>query len=126
MATFEKTFSGSGTTGSVTWIALATIPIGSKIWLGLAKYASPDKSITFELRTNNPGQSAGTDGATKNLYSASLTPKSGSKTFDLYRKGRLNIVTVVGTSAGEKLWLALKSKSSSAGSYLYTINYTLA
>lgn len=125
MPIFGTSVTGSGSTGAVSWIPLATVPVGSKIWLGLARYAAPDKAITFELRTNLTGLTAGSDAATKILYSAAMSPKSGTKTFDLYRNGRLYTVTVVGTVAGEKLWLALKSKSGAAGSYIYTINYTL-
>lgn len=121
---FSTTYQGSGTAGSALWVPVATIPVGFKIWLGLAKYTSPDKAFTFELRTNKTGQTVGSDAATTLLYTAAMTPRNGTKTFDLYNRGRLHIVTVVGTSAGEKLWLALKSKSSTAGSFLYTLNAT--
>jgi hypothetical protein len=115
---------GPLTVGLVEYISLATIPTGSKIWFGSGQFGSPDKSITFELRTNTTGNSAGTDGATLLLASIAASPRSGTVNADYYKNGSLHTVSVVGTGV-EKAWLKLKSKSSTAGSFLYTINYTL-
>lgn len=115
---------GPLTTGLSSYIDLGTIPTGFKIWFGSGQYGSPDKSITFEIRTSLTGQSAGTDGATKLLASASVSPRSGTVTADYYKNGTLHIVSVVGTGV-EKFWLVAKSKSATAGSYLYSVNYTL-
>ena len=124
---FTSNFSGPPpgdlTVGAEHWINLGLIPSGQRLWFGNAQYTSPDKSITFELRSNLTGQSAGTLAATSLLDAASVAPRSGTVTRDMYRKGRLHIVSVVGTGV-EKCWLRLKSKSGAAGSYLYSINYT--
>jgi len=114
---------GDLTVATLLWINLASIPTGSKLWLGSAQYAAPDKSITFNLRTNIVGQSTGTDANTTSLYSTSVAPRNGSVLVDMYRKGRLHIATVVGTGV-EKLWLKLTAKGA-AGSYLYSVNYTV-
>lgn len=114
---------GAATVGSELWIDLGSISTGLRIWFGSAQYTSPDKSVTFELRTNNTGQSAGTLAATTLLSSSAVSVRSGTVTNDMYRKGRLHIVSVYGTGT-EHFWLRLKSKSGSAGGYLYSINYT--
>lgn len=115
---------GNATTGADQWINLGIIPNGQRFWFGAAQYTSPDKSITFELRTNLPGQSAATLTATQLLSSASATPKSGTLKVDLYKGGTLHIVSSYGMGS-EKIWLRLKSKTSTAGSYLYALYYTL-
>lgn len=115
---------GDATVGTLHWIDLGVIPIGKRLFFGSTQYLSPDKSITFELRTNNLNESTGADSTTKLLASASVSIRAGLVTSDLYRKGRLHIVTVLGTGT-ERCWLKLKSKSGSAGSYMFTINYTL-
>ena len=115
---------GGLTCGANLWIDLGTIPVGKKIWFGRAIYTSPSKSLTFEIRTNNAGQSAGSDAATRLLYSASVSPRSGNLNVDLYKNGRLHTASNIGTGP-EKFWLRLKSKSSTAGSFLYSLYYTL-
>jgi hypothetical protein len=114
---------GGATTGSNQWIDLGPIPTGLRVWFGNGSYLSPDKSITFEVRTNNIGSSAGSDAATTLVASTSVSPRSGAVVSDYYRKGRLHLTSVYSTGV-EHFWLHLKSKSGSAGSYLYTINYT--
>lgn len=114
---------GNVTTGADQWINLGTIPTGKRIWFGTGTFTSPDKSITFEIRTNNAGKSAGSDADTTLLASTAVSVRSGTVISDYYRKGRLHIVSVYGTGV-EKFWLRLKSKSGSAGSYLYSINHT--
>ena len=114
---------GNATTGYEQWINLATIPTGSKMWIGNARYTSPDKSITFELRTNTATNSVGTLAATSLLNSVAVSAKSGNLLVDLYKNGRLHIASVSGTGV-ECLWLRLVSKSNTAGSYLFNINYT--
>jgi len=115
---------GTATTPASQWIDLGIIPTGYKIWLGSAKYTSPDKGITFELRHNNATKSAATTTDTTLKDTVSLTPKSKTVTRDFYKNGTLHTTTIVGTGV-EKLWLRLTSKSSTAGSYLYTLSYTL-
>lgn len=114
---------GTATTPADQWIDLGLIPAGQRIWLGLAKYTSPDKSITFELRTSQTGKSASGDANTTLLHAASVAPRNGTVSADLYRKGRLHITSVYGTGV-ERWWLRLKSKSATAGSYLYECYYT--
>lgn len=114
---------GNATTGSDQWIDLGVIPTGKRIWFGNGTYTSPDKSITFEIRTNVIGKSTGSDANTTLLAATSVSTRTGTATADYYRKGRLHITSIYGTGI-EHFWLRLKSKSGSAGSYLYSINYT--
>jgi hypothetical protein len=115
---------GNATTGSEQWINLGTIPTGKRIWFGSSSYSSPNKSITFELRTSLTGKSASGTANTKLLMSSAVAPKSGAIKNDYYKNNTLHIVSVYSTGI-ECFWLRLVSKSSTAGSYLYTINYTL-
>ena len=124
MATyFTSNANNSGVVGADLWINMGTIPLGNRVWLGNAQYASPNKSITFELRTNTVGNSTGSDAQTSLLYSTAVSPKSGTLTVDLYKNGRLHITSIYGTGT-ENWWLRLKSKSGASGNYLYSINYT--
>lgn len=115
---------GPLTVGLSAYIDLGTIPVGAKIWFGSGQYGSPDKSVTFEIRTNLVGLSAGDAASTKLLASIAAGPRTGTVNADYYKSGTLHIVSVVGTGV-EKFWLALKSKSSTAGSFFYSVNYTL-
>lgn len=115
---------GNATTGTEQWINLGLIPNGSKVWIGNARYTSPDKSITFELRSNLSGKSASGTGNTALLDTVAVSAKNGTILRDLYKNGRLHIATVRGTGV-ENWWLRLVSKTGTAGSYLYSINYTL-
>ena len=114
---------GNASTGADQWIDLGVIPTGKRIWLGNGVYTSPDKSITFEVRTNTTGKSASGDANTSLIASTAVSPRSGTLSSDYYRKGRLHLTTVYGTGT-ERFWLRLKSKSGTLGSYLFTINYT--
>lgn len=115
---------GPDTAGTEEWIDLGLIPTGNAIWFGSGLFASPDKSITFEIRTSNAGKSAGTLNDTTLLASTSVSPRSGQVIADYYKNGRLHTASVFGTGV-EHFWLRLKSRTVGAGSYLYQINYTL-
>src|SRR3972149_400216 len=126
MATlFDLNFSGPPpgptTAGSEEWINLGLIPTGQRLFFGNAQYTSTDKSITFELRTNNDGASAGTLSATALLDATAVSVRAGTVTRDLYRKGRLHIATVYGTGV-ERCGLRLKSKAGAQGGYLFLGN----
>lgn len=110
--------------GTNDWINVASVPTGQAIWLGSLTCASPDKSTTFEVRVNVSGSGAGTDAGTMLMGSVSASPKSGTKLLDLYKNGRLHLVSPVGTGV-ECVWVRAKSKSNTAGSYYYTLNYTV-
>lgn len=114
---------GPLTAGVDDWIPVAIIPTGLKIWFGNLSAASLDKSLTFEVRANVTGQSAGNTTVTTLLASVSASPTSGTKFLDIYKGGRLHITSVVGTGV-ESVWLHLKSKTKTAGSYYYSLNYT--
>lgn len=106
------------------WIDLGLIPTGQIVWFGNALFTSPDKSITFQLRTNEVGESAGTDGKTDLLGYGTVNAKKGILLKDFFRRGRLHIATIVGGGT-EHFWLRLKSRKAALGAYLYNINYTL-
>lgn len=110
--------------GSSEWIDLGAVPTGNRLWFGNAQYASVDKTMSFELRVNKSGESAGSEGSTDMLGATTASAKSGTVFADFYRKGRLHTMSGVGTGV-ERFWLRLKAKSASAGSYYYAINYTL-
>ena len=120
---FDMTFSNSGSAGAELWVDLGAIPTGFKLWFGIMKSTSPDKALTFELRTNTATKSTGTLANTLLLASASVTPKSGTLSSDLYKNGRLHTATVL-SSGVERAWLRLKSKSGTLGSYISQISYT--
>jgi len=122
-AIFDLSFSNSGTAGTELWVDLGAIPSGFKWWFGMMKSTSPDKSLTFELRTNTATKSTGTLANTLLLFSVSVTPKSGTVTSDLYKNGRLHTATVLSTGV-ERAWLRLKSKSGTLGSWISQISYT--
>src|ERR1041385_9075583 len=104
---FNLVAQASVSAGIDLWVNLGTIPTGLYIWIGNDSFTSPNKAVTVELRTNLIGQSTGTLAATKLLASASV--KSGATvTQDLYKKGSLHTVTVVGTGV-EKWWLHITS-----------------
>lgn len=120
---FTSNQTGDGTFGTSLYIDLGVIPTGFKTWFGTGQYASPDKSATFELRTNIASQSTGTDSNTTILGSISAGPRTGTVTADYYKNGRLHTASVIGSGV-EKCWLKIKSKSGTLGSYFYSINYT--
>jgi len=123
ISNFDLNISGDGSVGSTFYHDLGVIPSGQRIWFGSLQATSPDKSITFEVRTSNVGQSAGDDSSTTVLASASVSPRKGTVLLDMYKRGRLHLVSVVGTGV-ERFWIKLKSKGS-VGSYLFILNYTL-
>lgn len=116
---------GPLTCPGVAWIDLGLIPVGQFIRFGSAQYASPGKSITFEVRTNLAGQSAATTGATLLLASSVASVRSGQITVDYYKSNTLNIKTVIGTGV-EHAWLRLSSKTLTATDYFFSINYLVA
>jgi len=115
---------GPLTVGTNEWIDLGVIPTGHYIRFGSAQYGSPDKSVTFQVRTSNAGQSTGSDTLTTLLASSIASVKTGLLNVDYYKSNTLNIKTVVSTGV-EHFWLRLKSTSSTAASYMYSINYTV-
>jgi len=115
---------GTATTPAEQWIDLGLINTAYRWFFGVGTYASPDKSITFELRTNNLGVSTGTLANTKIIDTVAVSPKSGTLNRDMWKNGRLHITTNYGTGT-EHCWLRLFSKTAAAGSYLYSLKYTL-
>jgi hypothetical protein len=121
---FTTNQTNSGSVGLSLYIDLGTIPVGNKIWFGNLQATSPDKSITFEVRTNLATKNSGVDGDTQLLGSISASNRSGTVVLDMYKNNTLHTTSVLGSGV-EKFWLKLKSKSSTPGSYLYSLNYTL-
>jgi len=115
---------GDVTIGNEGWAEIASIPSGQNLWFGAGEYTSPDKSFTFELRTNLVGESQGTLAATKLLFSTAVSPRKGTVRTDMYKNGRLHTVSVIGTGV-EKCWLRIKSKSGTQASYLYVVTWTV-
>ena len=115
---------GPLTCGTNEWIDLGVIPTGKYIRFGSAQYGSPDKSITFEVRTNIVGQSTGTDANTLLLASSVASTRTGLLNVDYYKSNTLNIKTVISTGV-EHFWIRLKSKTATATSYMYSLNYAV-
>lgn len=123
MPIFNLSIRGSSTVGLESWVDLGLIPITQKIWIGSASYTSISKAITFSLRTNNAGYGDGT--ALRTTVLATAAPKVGATiSQDLYKNGRMLVRSVLGTGV-EHWWMYLKSKSATAGNYLYVVNYVL-
>ena len=120
---FTTNLTNSGSVGASAYLDMGVIPSGFKIWFGTLQATSPDKATTFEVRTNNLTKSAGTDGDTTLLGTIAASTRSGTVVLDMYKSGTLHTLSVLG-SGTEHFWLKLKSKSSTAGSYLYSLNYT--
>jgi len=121
---FTSNITKSGSYGSADYIDFGAITIGSKFWFGTCQFASPDKSGTFEVRTNLAGKSTGTDADTILHGSISAGSRTGTVTLDLYKSGTLITQSVLSTGV-ERVWIKAKSKTASAGSYYASINYTL-
>ena len=121
---FTSNITKSGSYDADDYIDFGVIPTGYKVWFGLCQFASPDKSGTFEVRTNKSTKSLGNDTDTTLLGSISAGTRSGTVNLDLYKSGTLHMVSVLGTGI-EKIWVKAKSKSSSLGSYYISINYIL-
>jgi hypothetical protein len=122
-ASFPLNVSNSGSVGSEVWINLGAIPSGLRIWFGNGTYSSINKTIVFDLRTNNIGSAVGNITNTALLGSVSVTARTQTVAVDYYKKGTLHTISVISTGI-ERFWLRVYSKSGSLGSYLYSINYT--
>lgn len=123
---FESSFSGTGSVNAEAWVDISgIIPSGKQIWLGYATFISNDKTLTFEVRPNLPSQS--TSGiANTQLRSFVNVPSGESRDVDFYYYGNINTFAPSAPSTGvEKLWLRVKSGSSSLGTFDYIIYYTL-
>jgi hypothetical protein len=132
--TFELAFMGSGTVNSETWVDITSaqpnpnspIPVGKRIWLGYANLISDDKTLIFEIRPNLPTKSNGNTNDT-HLRASTSVPAGESREIDLHYGG--NVATLAPSTADstgvEKVWLRVRSGSSSTGAYSYIIYYTL-
>jgi hypothetical protein len=109
--------------GSSLWIDLGIIPTGYQDWIGSWTITTINKPISVYLRTNLIGQSTGTISTTKLLGTISLSKAGASSTQDLYKKGALHTVTVIGTGT-EHWWIQITAKSSTVGSVQYKVIYT--
>jgi hypothetical protein len=119
---FDLTNSGSASVGAETWRDLGLLPTGARYWIGKAVYTAIGKLMTFELRTNTVGKSAGTTAATTLLDTAAV--KAGTTiSRDLYQNGRLHVATVIGAGV-EHWWLRIYSKTTTASTSNYSLNYT--
>ena len=123
IGSFTTNIKGSGLVGAELWVDLGLIPTGKRIWIGNAQYTSPNKSSTFELRTNNATKTTGTIANTTLKDSVVASVRSGTITRDLYKNGTLHTVTIYGTGV-EHWWLRIFSKTSTSSDYLFSINYT--
>ncbi len=123
---FELSLIGSGTTATKDdWYDLSgAIASNSQFWTGFATFISWDKSLTFELRSNNSGQSTGTVGTTQ-LKAFTSVGQSDSKDVDLYLSGNIiTLVPVVPSTGVEKLWLRVRGSSNTISTFDYILHYT--
>ena len=119
---FDLVNQGSASMTNELWIDLGLIPNGTKLYLGYATYTPDGKTITFSLRSNLAGQSAGTTGATT-LHDRITLKDLTTIDRDYYRNGRLQTLTVQSTGV-EHWWLQLTSKSNAASDLYWWIYYT--
>lgn len=132
---FDLVCSGSlSASGTDNWVDLTSyapnanspIPSGKRIWIGYVTCISQDKNATFELRPNLPGQSSSGTGTTQ-LRGFASVPAGESRDLDVYYGGAITTLAPVSAdSTGvEKLWLRIKSGSSSAATYEFILYYSL-
>lgn len=133
--TFNLTSAGSLTaSGTDNWVDILSngpntnspIPNGSQIRIGYITCISQDKTASFELRPNTPGNSTGTVGTTQ-LRGFVSVPTGESRDLDVYYGNAiLSLAPVTAVSTGvEKLWLRIKSGSASSATYEFIIYYSL-
>jgi len=123
MALFNLVKQLSGSVGSSVWIDLGLIPANYRFHIGSWTCSCPTKAISFNLYTNKTSKSASTTSTTDTTKLATLALKAGSSgTQDLYKKGTLSTVTVIGTGV-EHWWVNLTSKSNTSGTYTINIYY---
>jgi len=134
-STFDKVCLGSLTaSGTDNWVDLLSfspdanspIPSGKKIWVGYVTCISADKNATFELRPNLTTKSAGNTTDTQ-LRGFASVPAGESRDLDMYYGGVIATLFPVGyfSTGVEKIWLRIKSGSSSAATYEFILYYTL-
>ena len=132
---FDKVCLGSLTaSGTDNWLDLTNyapdnnspIPSGKRIWIGYVTCISADKTATFELRPNLATKSAGNTTDTQ-LRGFASVPQGESRDLDMYYGGAITtLAPVTANSTGvEKLWLRIKSGSSSAATYEFILYYSL-
>jgi hypothetical protein len=121
---FTSSIIGDGTFGASIYIDLGLIPSGQKTWFGAGQFASPDKTSTFELRTNIASQGSGSDANTLILGAINAGARSGTVTKDFYKNGSLHTVSALGSGV-ERIWLKIKSKTAASGSYYFLITHTV-
>ena len=119
---FNLTNQGQAVMNNELWIDLGVIPNGTQVMFGYADYTPDGKTITFDLRSNTAGQSAGTVGATT-LHGRLTVRDLNIGSADYYRNGRLQTLTVQSTGV-EHMWLRLTSKSNAAADAYWWIYYT--
>jgi hypothetical protein len=132
---FDLISSGSLTAaGTDNWVDLCSfapntnspIPSGKRLYIGYVTCISQDKNATFELRPNLPTKSAAntTDTQLRGFVSVAT---GESKDLDLYYAGAIaSFAPVTADSTGvEKLWLRIKSGSSSSATYEFIFYYAL-
>lgn len=120
---FDTIISGTGTVGTETWVNLASIPNGNKIWLGYATLGAVDKNLQFEIRCNTSGQSTGTIGNTT-IMDFSGAQSGSSIDRDFYWYGALATMTETSTGV-EKIWLRVIGQGQSVSAFEYIIRYTV-
>lgn len=120
---FDQIFQGSATMTGEFWVDLGVIPNGSQIMFGYATYTPDGKTITFDLRSNTAGLSAGTTAATT-LHGRATVRDLNESNKDYYANGRIQTVTVQSTGV-EHVWLRLTSKSGNSADAYWWLYYTL-
>lgn len=126
-ALFDKyDISGNNTSSAKeAWYDLCTIPSGKKLWIGFGSFFPWDKTMTFELRGNKPGQSVGTLAATDRIDVAGA-PTQNPALMDVFKNGNVAQKTapMSALSTGvEKLWLRVVSNTNAAGAFDYQLDY---
>lgn len=119
---FDQISQGLASVGQEAWIDLGLIPNGSQLMFGFATYTPDGKTIVFELRSNNSGQSSGTTAVTT-IHSRTSVRDGDSKDVDYYKSARTAVKTITSTGV-EHWWLRLTSKSAVVADAYWWIYYT--
>lgn len=124
---FDSAIVGSGITATKDdWFDLSgVIPANTQLWLGYGTMISWDKPLTFEVRVNLPGKTAGTVADTV-LKAFTSVPTTESRDTDMYLGGAIATLAPAGVpSTGvERVWLRVRSGSVATAAFDYIIYAT--
>ena len=119
---FDQVSQGQASVNAELWVDLGLIPNGNQFMFGFASYSPDGKTLIFELRSNNAGQSTGATGTTS-IHSRTSVRDGDTKDVDYYKSAKTAIKTGVSTGV-EHWWMRITSKSQAVADAYWWIYYT--